>query len=145
MRRLEAATVAYLEPGERVFEDAFNYQGSEDAVTQRMLGRPGRRGGGWFSFDIPVAPDRPMTLIATYYSDDRRGTPASFEILVDGTRVAEAEVDRSEPPRFYDVPYPLPVGLVAGKEQVTVRLQAKPDSQIATVFGLRMVRADELR
>jgi len=145
LRRLAAATVAYLEPGERVFEDAFNYQGSEETVTQRMLGRPGRRGGGWFSFDIPVAPDHPMTLIVTHYSDDRRGTPASFEILVDGTRVAEAEVDRSEPPRFYDVAYPLPAGVVAGKEQVTVRLQAKPESQIATVFGLRMVRADELR
>lgn len=145
LRRLEGATVAYLEPGERVFEDAFNYQGSEETVTQRMLGRPGRRGGGWFSFDIPVAPDHPMTLIATYYSDDRRGTPASFEILVDGTPVAEPEVDRSEPPRFYDVEYPIPAGLVAGKEQVTVRIQAKPESQIATVFGLRMVRADELR
>ena len=145
LRRLEGATVAYLEPGERVFEDAFNYQGSEETVTQRMLGRPGRRGGGWFSFDIPVAPDHPMTLIATYYSDDRRGTPASFEILVDGTRVAEPEVDRSEPPRFYDVEYPIPAGLVAGKEQVTVRIQAKPENQIATVFGLRMVRADELR
>ena len=145
VRRLEAATVAYLEPGERVFEDAFNYQGSEEAVTHRMLGRPGRRGGGWFSFDIPVAPDHPMTLIATYYSDDRRGTPAAFEILVDGTRVAEPEVDRSEPPRFYDVEYPIPAGLVAGKEQVTVRIQPKPESQIATVFGLRMVRADELR
>lgn len=145
LRRLEGATVAYLEPGERVFEDAFNYQGSEDAVTQRMLGRPGRRGGGWFSFDIPVAPDHPMTLIATYYSDDRRGTPASFRILVDGTRVADVEVDRSEPPRFYDVEYPVPAGLVAGREQVTVRIEANPDSQIATVFGLRMVRADELR
>ena len=37
LRRLEGATVAYLEPGERVFEDAFGYQGSEDTVTQRML------------------------------------------------------------------------------------------------------------
>ena len=145
VRKLEGATVAYLEPGERVFEDAFNYQGSEDAVTQRMLGRPGRRGGGWFSFDVPVAPDHPMTLIATYYSDDRRGTPASFEILVDGTRVAEPDVDRGEPPRFYDVEYPIPAELVEGRESVTVRLQAKPESQIATVFGLRMVRADELR
>ena len=145
LRRLEGATVAYLEPGERVFEDAFNYQGAEDAVTQRMLGRPGRRGGSWFSFDIPVAPEHPMMLIATYYSDDRRGTPASFEIHVDGTRVAEVEVNRSEPPRFHDMEYPIPAELVAGKEQVTVRMQAKSDSQIATVFGLRMVRADELR
>ena len=145
LRRLEGATVAYLEPGERVFEDEFNYQGAEDAVTQRMLGRPGRRGGSWFSFDVPVAPDHPMTLIATYYSDDRRGTPAAFEILIDGTSVAEAEVDRSEPPRFFDIEYPVPARLVEGKESVTVRLQAKPDSRIATVFGLRMVRADELR
>jgi hypothetical protein len=145
LRLLEAATVAYMEPGETVFEREFNYQGADDAVTQRMLGRPGRRGGSWFSYDLPVDPAHPMTLIATYYSDDRRGTPADFRLLVDGRRVAHQEVNRTEPPRFFDIEYPVPEELVRGKGKVTVRFEATEGSQIATVFGLRMIRGDAER
>ncbi len=144
-RKLEAATVAYLEPGEIVFEREFNYQGGQDARPQRILGRPGRRGGSWFSFDVPVDPAHPMTLIVTYYSDDRRGTPAEFGILVDGDRVADQEQRLTEPPRFFDIEYPVPDDLVRGKDKVTVRFEARQGSQIATVFGLRMIRADAER
>jgi len=145
LRLLEAATVAYLEPGEAIFDRPFNYQGGDDSVPQRILGRPGRRGGSWFSYDVPVEADHPMTVILTYYSEDRRGTPASFEIQVDGQVVAAPDIGRSEPPRFFDVEYPVPAAFVAGKETVTVRFQAKEGSQIATVFGLRMIRGDAQR
>jgi hypothetical protein len=137
--------VAYLEPGEALFEREFNYQGGPDATSMRIQGRPGRRGTSWFSYDVPVDPAHPMTLIATYYSDDRRGTPADFEVLVDGQRVAEPRLERTEPPRFFDIEYPVPDALVRGKQKVTVRFQAKAGSQIATVFALRMIRADAER
>jgi hypothetical protein len=141
-RKLEAATVAYLEPGETVFEREFNYQGAQDATAARIDGRPGRRARTWFSYDVPVDADHPMTLMLTYYSDDRRGTPASFEIQVDGRRVAQQEVGLSDPPRFYDVEYPIPPELVRGKDKVTLRFQANEGSQVATVFGVRAIRDD---
>jgi hypothetical protein len=144
-RRLEAATVAYLEPGETTFDRPFNLQAPDDSQPQRILGRPGRRGQSWFSYDVPVEPDHPMVLILTYYSEDRRGTPASFEIEVDGQVVAAPDIGRSDPPRFYDVEYAIPAALVAGKETVTVRFEAKAESQIATIFGLRIVRGDAQR
>jgi DUF1680 family protein len=144
-RRIEGATVAYLEPGEVVFEREFNYQGAPDATTARIEGRPGRRARSWFSFDVPVDPDRPMTLILTYYSDDRRGTPAAFEILVDGTRMAHQELGLTDPPRFFDVEYPIPADLVRGKENVTLRFQAAEGSQVATVFGVRVIRGEVAR
>jgi len=145
LRRLEAATVAWLQPGEVMFERQFNYQAGDGAVPQRIMGRPGRRGTTWFSYDLPVEPAHPMTVIATYYSGDRRGTPADFEILVDGRRVAGQEVRLSDTPRFFDAEYPIPAELVGGKEKVTVRFQARDGSQIATVFGLRMIRGDAAR
>ena len=144
-RRLEAATVAYLEPGETTFDRPFNLQAPDDSQPQRIQGRPGRRGQSWFSYDVPVDPDHPMVLILTYYSEDRRGTPASFDILVDGAVIAAPEIGRSDPPRFYDVEYPVPATLVAGKQDVTVRFEADQGSQIATVFGLRMIRGDANR
>ena len=144
-RRLEAATVAYLEPGEVVFEREFNYQGGADAATARIEGRPGRRARSWFSYDVPVDPERPMTLILTYYSDDRRGTPAAFEIQVDGTRVAHQELGLTDPPRFFEVEYPIPADLVRGKQKATLRFQASEGGQVATVFGVRVVRGDAAR
>jgi uncharacterized protein len=142
LRKLEAASVAYLQPGEVVFERQFNYQAGDGAVPQRIMGRPGRRGRTWFSYDVPVDPAHPMILIATYYSGDRRGTPAAFEIRVDDQRVAEQELRVTDPQRFFDVEYSVPAELVRGKTKVTVRFQAKEGSQIATVFGLRVIRGD---
>lgn len=81
----------------------------------------------------------------TYFSDHRRSMPASFEILVDGRPVAEEELERTEPRRFFDVTHPLPAELVRGRERVAVRFQAKQGSRVALVFNVRMVRADELR
>jgi hypothetical protein len=83
-----------------------------------------------------------MALIVTYYSDDRRGTPAAFEIQVDGRRVATEDVGLSDPPRFDDVEYGIPADLTRGKEKVTVRFQAAEGSQVATVFGVRVVRGN---
>ena len=141
-RKLEQATVAYAQPGEMQPERNFNFQGGDDARPTRVEGRPGRRARSWFSFDMPVDADHPMALVVTYYSTERRRGPAQFEILVDGQQIAEQEVGRSEPSRFFDVEYPIPAPLVAGKENVTVRFQAKEDSSVAGVFGLRMIRAD---
>lgn len=144
-RRLEAATVAYVQAGEIMFERRFDYQGAKDSAPRRVMGRPGRSGKSWFSYDLGVDPAHPMALVVTYFSEDRRATPASFDILVDGVKVASQDVTRTEPRRFYDVEYAVPAELVRGKELVTVRFQAHQGSQIATVFGVRMIRGDAKR
>jgi hypothetical protein len=138
-RKLELATVAFVQPGEMQPERDFNYQG-EDSSPDRVMGRPARRGRNWFSFDLPVEPAKPMTLIVTYYSDEwRRRT---FDVLVDGRRVGEQVIERDGPPRFLDVEYALPAEAVKGKQKVTVRFQATNGNEIAAVFGIRMIRAD---
>jgi DUF1680 family protein len=141
-RRLDAATVAYLEPGEAVFEREFNYQGGPDATAARVEGRPGRRARSWFSYDVPVDPAHPHTLLVTYYSDDRRGTPSAFQILLDGRVLATERIGLTDPPRFYDVAYAVPPALVRGKERVTLRFEATEGSQVATVFGVRVIRGE---
>jgi hypothetical protein len=123
-------------------ERDFNFQGSDDARVIRVMGRPGRRGSSWFSFDLPVESDRSMSLVVTYYSDDRSRRPISFNILVDGQRIGHQELKRSRPPRFFDVIYPIDAGMIKGKEKVTVRFEAKEGNSIASVFGIRMIRND---
>ena len=124
-------------------ERNFNQQG-EDTTPDRVLGRAGRRGRQWFSFDLPVDPAHPMTLIVTYSTHEFR--ERTFDILTDGTAIGHQKIERSGPgsasAEFFDIGYPVPVSVVAGKSKVTVRFQSTGGNEIAAVFGLRMIRAD---
>jgi hypothetical protein len=144
-RKLELATVAYVQPGEMQPERDFNYQGPDDAQVVRVMGRSGRGARSWFSFDLPVESAHPMSLVVTYYSDERRTGAATFEILADGKRVGKQEIENTSPARFFDVEYAIAANVVQGKEKVTVRFQATEGSSVATVFGIRMIRADAER
>jgi DUF1680 family protein len=143
-RKLEAATVGFVQPGEMQPERDFNQQG-EETTPDRVQGRPARRGKKWFSFDLPVDPTRPSALVVTYFSEER--ARRTFEILVDGQRVGEQTIERSAPGsgagHFFDVEYPVPAELVSGKQKVTVRFQATGGNETAAVFGVRMIRADD--
>jgi hypothetical protein len=141
-QKLEAATVVFVQPGEMQPERDFNYQG-EESSPDRVMGRPGRRGSKWFSFDLPVEASRPMALVVTYHSDEWR--KRTFDVLVDGQRVGEQTIEKGGPVRFFDVEYAVPAGLVKDKQKVTVRFQATGGNEIAAVFGIRMIRADAER
>jgi hypothetical protein len=139
VRRLEAATVASVQPGEMKTDHDFNQQGENTSIA-RVSGRPGRGGRGWFSYDLPVDESRPMTLVVTYHTDSRR--PRTFDILVDGQRIAQQTFDRSSVSHFVDVDYAIPAELVRGKTKATIRFEATNGNDIAAVFGLRTIRAD---
>jgi hypothetical protein len=113
----------------------------------REQGTPGRRAGKWFSFDMPVEPEHPMTLIVTYHDEERANR--TFEILVGGVRVGQQSIERHRPGNgsrgFFDVEYAIPAELVKGKQKVTVRFQAATGSETASVFGIRMIRSDAAR
>lgn len=143
LQKLELATVAYMQP-DAVMEKTFGYQAAPGATLQRMNGRSGRASRSWFSYVLPVEPSHPMAIVATYYTADRRTAPASFDILVDGERIAEQRVERTDPGLFYDVTYTVPASLVQGKSSVTLRFQAQAGSQVTAVYGVRMLRADQV-
>jgi hypothetical protein len=141
-RRLEAATVAFVQPGEMQAERDANMQG-ENTSPDRIQGRPGRRARGWFSFEMPVDPAQPMALVVTYNHDEWQ--ERTFDLLVDGERIASQKLERRGPLRFFDVEYAVPGKLVTGKTKVTVRFQATGGNEVGCVFGLRMIRANAER
>jgi len=141
LQKLEAATVAFVQPGQMQSERDFNQQG-EDTAPVQLEGRYGRRGSKWFSFDLPVDKSQAMTLVVTYCNDEPQAR--SFEVLVDGEKIGEQAMERRSPEqvtRFFDVEYAFPTKLVSDKEKVTVRFQATNGNEIAAVYGLRMIRA----
>lgn len=144
-RKLEAATVAFVQPGEMQPERDYNQQGEETQPVRGQGGRAGRSARKWFSFDLPVDTAHPLKLIATYHGEERANR--SFEILVDGVRVGEQKIERHRPgsptKSFFDVEYAVPAEVVKGKQKVTVRFQATGGNETAGVFGVRMVRAEQ--
>jgi hypothetical protein len=135
--QLEAATVAFLQPGEMQPERDFNQQG-ENTTVARVGQRTGRTGRGWFSFDLPIDSSRANVIIVTYHADSRRAR--TFDILADGQRLASERFDISSENRFFDREYAVPASIVQGKQKLTVRFQATGGNDIATIFGIRVVR-----
>jgi hypothetical protein len=93
------------------------------------------RDGGSFSYDMKVLPDAPMTLVCTYWGSDKRRT---FDILVDGKKVATQTVNNNKPKEFFEVEYTIPEELTRKKEKVTVKFQAESSGVAGGVFGCVM-------
>jgi uncharacterized protein len=142
IRKLEAATVAFVQVGDSQPEREFNYQSDPaNRAVRRTNGRANREGTGWFSYDLPVDPSAGTTLVVTYLNE--LGLPpaaGNFQILVDGSPVASF-VPNPTATGFFDAQYAVPPALVAGKSKVTVRFQSATGARIAAVFGVRTVRA----
>jgi len=136
---IAAATVILVPLGDAKAEKEFNFRSGENITTQRVLGRPSRRGSTWFSFDLPTSSISSGTLLVTYYSDDRQGE-ANFTILVEGEKLATEKITRSPAPRLLEKEYPLPERLMKAKEKIIVRFEAQPESEIAPVISVRLLK-----
>jgi DUF1680 family protein len=136
VRALEAATISSVAIGDRESEKTFNQQGVETSVI-RTDGRSGRRAIRWFSYDLPVNGQTMVTLVATYNSDQRR--PRSFDVLVDGQKVASESQPQGSVSKFYDREYVIPAELMRHKEKLTVRFEATGGLEVTPVFGVRLI------
>jgi DUF1680 family protein len=140
-KRLDAATIFFVAPGNAESEKRFNQQG-EDTTIDRMTGRAGRRAKKWFSYELPLE-SKPSSLMVTYNTDERGNRTG--EVLVEGQKLGEQTIKRSSPGsvpgKFFDVEYPLHNELLRDKKKITVRIQATGGNETPTVFGMRIVKA----
>jgi DUF1680 family protein len=139
LKRLQALTVDFVQPGETQLERAHNMQG-ERTETGEYSGRKWRHAGdgGWLSFDLKVLPDRPVALVTSYWGSEtgRR----KFDILVDGTKIGTQSLQNDKPGEFFDVTYAIPEELTRGKNMITIRFAAQPGNVAGGFFGLRVIR-----
>jgi hypothetical protein len=141
-KKLEAATIGFAQPGQMQAERDTNQQGEGSSPVQ-VENRNGRSAAKWFSYDLPVDPAHPMTLIVTY-SNENRG-PSACDVLVDGKKIGEETGQRRSPQQliqFFDTEYRIPADLIADKHKVTVRFEASGGRSTLSVFGIRIVRSD---
>jgi hypothetical protein len=140
-KRIEAASVGYVQPGDTSAEQTFNYK-SEPADRQapKANGRSSRGGQGWFSYDLPVDGSTQNDLIVTYYNDLALPVLSNYEILIDGARVGKYAPNHTAG-GFWNATYTIPTAMTNGKSKVNVKLQATGSDRIPPVYGIRVVRA----
>jgi uncharacterized protein len=137
-QQLEMRTADFAQPGAMQSERDHNMQGERTQAGEHS-GRKWRHAtdGGWVSFDMKVPADRGVELVATYWGGDAGGR--TFDILVDGVKVATQTLDNDKPGQFFEVSYPVPEELTLGKQKVTVRFQARPGATAGGLYGLRVL------
>lgn len=145
LRRLEQATVAFVQPGDTVTEQTFAYRSEPtDRPVIRTRGRTARGGPGWFSFDVPIEANADMALVITHLNDLGLPVLGNFDVLVDGTRLGHYSPNR-DASAYWDAWYDIRPTLLSGKRKITVRFQAAPDARVVPVYGVRVVRTKDAR
>jgi DUF1680 family protein len=139
VRRLEAATIDFVQPNETQPERDHNMQGERTEAGENA-GRKWRhaRDGGWLSFDLKILPDQAVALVCSYWGSETG--PRNFDILVDGKKIAAQSLQNDKPGEFFDVTYPIPQELTRGKNKITVRFQAQPGNFAGGFYGVRIIR-----
>ncbi len=138
---LDVRTVDYVSPGEGQNEQSHKLQGERTAAGD-FGGRRWRHAtdGGWFSWEIKVLGGKPQELWVTYWGSD--GGNRTFDLLIDGTKLATQRLQNNRPNKFYDEVYDLPAEMTQGKDRVTVKFQAHPGAWAGGVFGARTMNKD---
>ncbi len=139
VRRLEALTIDFVQPGEAKVESEHNLQGERMDAGENQ-GRQWRhaRAGGWLSFDLKVPADTPVSLVCSYWGSETG--PRTFDILVDGTKVATQSLQNDKPGEFFDVTYAIPQSLTRGKSKITIRFSGQPGNMAGGFYGVRVIR-----
>ena len=119
-------------------EAAHNLQQQNSPNTGVFQGKRVREArNGWFSYDLKVLPDKPMLLVCTFIGSE--GRRRAFDILVDGEKVATEQLE-IHPTELFDKEYKLPEQLTLGKQKITVKFQALPNSTAGQVFDVRIAQ-----
>ncbi len=137
-KALAARLVDRVEIGNETSESQHNLESyrSESGYLGQKSWRHATR-GGWWSYDLKVDPDNAMTLICTYWGSDVSRT---FDILVDGTKIATQVINVNRPGDFFDVAYKIPLELTQGKAKITAKFQSYPDGIAGGLFGLVILK-----
>ena len=134
---IEDRTVDAIDMSDSLSERTHNLQ-SQAALEGYYEGRKWRAArNGWFSYELKVDGEKPMTLVCTYRGSG--GRRHNFDVMVDGEKIATESL-QYHPTESFDVEYTLPQKLTRGKERITIKFQALPDAIAGAVLDVRVVQ-----
>jgi hypothetical protein len=143
LRDLDARSIDFVRIGDEASEAAHGFRGERTntgpgAYGQRMESHwRDASPGGWFSYEMKVAPGGPNVLHALYWG--RETGARTFEVQVRGRTIAKTTLGDHGSDDFYAVETPIPEELTRGQAAVTIRFQAHPGNMAGGLFDLRIL------
>jgi DUF1680 family protein len=136
-QEIERLTVDAVNVSSEQSERDHDFQG-ERASQGYFEGKRTREArNGSFTYRLKVLPDKPMTLVCTYVGSE--GRRRAFDVLVEGEKIGTQTLE-IHPTELFDVEYKLPEQLTRGKQRITVKFQALPDSTAGSVIDVRVIQ-----
>jgi hypothetical protein len=110
---------------------------SEHSTASQHMGRNWRNTAedGWFSYELAVLPDAPMTLSTTYWGSE---TGRTFDIYLEDRCIATQTLSNNHPGEFFDVTYDIPIDLTRDKDYVRVKFQGS----VGMVFDCTILKGN---
>ncbi|MBN1804962.1 MAG: glycoside hydrolase family 127 protein [Sedimentisphaerales bacterium] len=138
IRKLQTAGIDLLRIGQMQPERDHNLT-SENSHVGQFQGKKWRAAyNGWFEFDMKVVPDAPVDLVCTYWGSERGRR--TFDILVDGEKIATQKLGQDKPGEFFNVTYQIPVELTKDKDKVRIRFQSHPGNYAGGLFDAQTTK-----
>lgn len=141
-KQLEAATVDFFQPGEMQPERNHNFQSEKTSVGEnknRKFREVNR--GGWLSCEMKINSGDPASLVVEYWGGYTGSK--TFDILVEGKKIATENISNKKPGEFIDVVYKIPENLLSNKTKITVKFLPHTGHRAGPVFGIRTIKKSE--
>ncbi|WP_116127754.1 glycoside hydrolase family 127 protein [Lewinella sp. IMCC34183] len=137
-QQLEERTVDRVIPGEQQPEVEHDYTGEKDRSGIRE-GRLYRNTRDYFAYTLSDPEGVGRRLQLTFFGGER---DRSFDLVVNGKKVATVDLQDDLAPVFYTREYELPAAVTdrAVADGITVRFEAAPGSTTASIFDVRLLR-----
>lgn len=137
---LEAITLDQLQPGQQQPESD-HYLQSENSTTGIHQGEYWRDAtDGYFSYQMDPNGELPVQIMARYWGGDANRT---FDIVVNGTVIAQENLTGAHPNEFFDVTYDIPPELVTATEPLRVEFRSANGSIAGGLFYLRLLKQED--
>ena len=139
VQKIENRTIDNFRVGEMQPERDHNLKATERSYVSDAMDRMGReaRSNNSFEFEMKVDASTNNSLLLTYIGDDKDRV---FDILVDGVKLVTEEWKGGKTGKFYDVEYKLPAGMISGKTEIIVKIDANHGKTAGRVFGVRTIK-----
>ena len=140
-RRHDAATLDSVTPGYQQPEVDHAFAG-ENTDIEEFASRKGRfaRDGGWFSYALRCGTGEPAALVLTYWGGVWH--ERVFNLSIDGHVLGEQRLLANRPGDFFERVVTIPPELTRGRDNIALRVAARPGDTAGAIYGVRLVRAD---
>ncbi len=137
-RALIARIQDYVVPGDAKSEAQHAVQ-SSNSGTGNFAGNTWRDAdGGNFSYQLATKGVKSASLLCSYWGSDTGNR--TFEIMVNGTRIATQTLENDDPTHFFTMTYVIPPTLLMADDSIRVEFRAANGKVAGGLFGVALLK-----